>query len=186
MVKSFEFEKTDIEGLQIISPFIAFDDRGFFMKTYEKNVFMEHGINLHNAEDMMSFSHKGVLRGLHFQTKHSQDKLVRVLHGEVWDVVVDLRKNSDTFGQWRGFYLSEENKKSIYIPRGFAHGFLALTDDVIFSYRCGELYEQGYDTGIIWNDDTINVEWPLDRVDRLIVSDKDKNLQTFQQYMQKN
>jgi dTDP-4-dehydrorhamnose 3,5-epimerase len=180
---NFRFEKTSIDGLQVIYPFIAYDERGFFMKTYEQRIFKEHGIEFDNAEDMVSYSHKGVLRGMHFQTEHSQDKLIRVLHGEIWDVAVDLRKDSKTFGKWEGFYLSEENKAALYIPSGFAHGFLALTDDVLFTYRCGELYYPNVDSGIIWNDSTLQVDWPLDRVEKVILSEKDKKLQTFEQFL---
>ena len=182
MIQKFEFEQTGIEGLQVIHPFVAYDERGFFMKTYERRIFEEHGIFLENAEDMTSYSKKGVLRGMHFQTQHSQDKLIRVLHGEVWDVAVDLRKGSETYGEWRGFYLSGENKLSVYIPQGFAHGFLALTDDVIFSYRCGQLYYPNYDSGIVWNDETLKVDWPIDRVENIILTDKDKQLQTFKEF----
>ena len=130
MIQQFEFEQTEIEGLQIIRPFVAYDERGFFMKTYERKIFEKHNISLQNAEDMISYQKRGVLRGIHFQTEHSQDKLIRVLHGEVWDVAIDLRKGSKTYGQWKGIYLSEENKLSVYIPSGFGHGFLALTDKV--------------------------------------------------------
>ena len=182
MIENFKFEKTGIDGLQIIHPFVAYDERGFFMKTFEQRIFQENGIEFINAEDMTSYSHKGVLRGLHFQTKHSQDKLVRVLHGEVWDVAVDLRINSSTYGEWKGFYLSEENKLSIYIPSGFAHGFLALSEDVIFSYRCGQLYYPDFDTGICWNDEALNVKWPLERVEKVIISEKDSKLQSFKEF----
>lgn len=182
MIENFSFEKTEIEGLQIIHPFVAYDERGFFMKTFEQRLFKENGIELGNAEDMTSYSHKGVLRGLHFQTKHSQDKLIRVLHGEVWDVAVDLRVGSTTYGEWKGFYLSGENKLSVYIPSGFAHGFLALSEDVIFSYRCGQGYYPDYDTGIRWNDETLKVEWPLERVEKMIISEKDSKLQSFAEF----
>ena len=185
MISKFAFEKTEIDNLMVIHPFIAEDERGFFMKTYEKHIFEEHGIFLENAEDMTSFSHKGVLRGLHFQTQHSQDKLIRVLHGEAWDVAVDLRKDSRTYGQWKGFYLSETNRNAIYIPSGFAHGFLALSEGVIFSYRCGQEYAPEYDTGIIWNDPELAVEWPLEKIEKQIVSEKDQKLQSFAEFQKK-
>lgn len=180
--QKFKFEKTEIEGLQLIHPFVAYDERGFFMKTYEKRLFEVNGIVLQNAEDMTSFSKKGVLRGVHFQTQNSQDKLVRVLHGEVWDVAVDLRKGSETYGKWKGFYLSEENKLSLYIPQGFGHGFLALSDQVIFSYRCGQLYYPNSDSGIRWNDESLGIEWPTEKVDQIIISEKDQKLQTFDEF----
>lgn len=185
MVEPFKFEQTDIKGLQIIHPFVAYDERGAFIKNYERRIFEEHGIFLENAEDITSYSKKGVLRGVHFQTRHSQDKLIRVLHGKVWDVAVDLRKESETYGQWRGFYLSEENKQSLYIPKGFAHGFLALTEDVIFSYRCGELYYPDADSGIVWNDETLRIDWPTDQTDCLIISPKDRSLQSFKEFDEK-
>ena len=128
MISKFAFEKTEIDNLIVIHPFIAEDERGFFMKTYEKHIFEEHGIFLENAEDMTSFSHKGVLRGLHFQINFPQDKLVRVVSGEVFDVAVDLREGSKTYGQWYGVLLSAENKKQFFIPKDFAHGFLVLSD----------------------------------------------------------
>ena len=180
--QKFQFETTEIEGLQIIHPFVAYDERGFFMKTYERRLFAEHGIVFENAEDMTSYSRKGVLRGVHFQTRHSQDKLIHVLRGEVWDVAVDLRKGSRTYGAWKGFYLSQENKLSVYIPQGFAHGYLALTDDVVFTYRCGQPYYPDFDSGIVWNDETLKIDWPIDKVDELILSEKDRNLQTFKQF----
>lgn len=185
MIENFSFEKTGIEGLKLIRPFVASDERGFFMKTFEQEIFRENGIELGNAEDMTSCSHKGVLRGLHFQRKHSQDKLIRVLCGEVWDVAVDLRAGSPTFGEWEGFYLSGENKLSVYIPRGFAHGYLALTDNVIFSYRCGTGYYPEYDTGIRWNDGDLNVAWPLERAGKVILSEKDSKLQGFNEFKEK-
>lgn len=181
-MKSFRFENTSIEGLKLIYPFFAPDERGYFMKTYERGIFKENGIDMGNAEDMTSYSKKGVLRGLHFQTKYSQDKLIRVYRGEVYDVAVDLRKDSPTFGKWEGFYLSGENRLGLYIPNGFAHGYLALSDEVIFSYRCGQLYYPDFDTGIRWNDEVLKVAWPLERVEEIIVSEKDSKLQSFNDF----
>ena len=183
-MQPFEFEETGIEGLKVIHPFFAPDERGYFMKTYEHEIFMQNGIEMGNAEDMTSYSKKGVLRGLHFQTRYSQDKLLRVYCGEVYDVAVDLRKDSPTYGEWKGFYLSGENRLGLYIPSGFAHGYLALTDEVIFSYRCGQPYAPQYDSGIIWNDKVLGVEWPLDRVGSLIISEKDKKLQSFAEFQE--
>lgn len=183
--QKFKFEMTEIDGLKIIHPFIAYDERGFFMKTFEQKIFRENGIELGNEEDMTSYSHKGVLRGLHFQTEYSQDKLIRVVYGEVWDVAVDLRMDSSTYGEWKGFYLSSENKLSVYIPSGFAHGFLALSEDVIFSYRCGQAYYPDYDTGIRWNDEILKIEWPLERIDKLIISEKDSKLHSFAEFKKK-
>lgn len=181
-MEPFKFESTTIDGLKVIHPFFAPDERGYFMKTYEREIFKANGIDMGNAEDMTSYSKKGVLRGLHFQTKYSQDKLIRVYYGEVYDVAVDLRKGSPTFGKWEGFRLSGENRLGLYIPSGFAHGYLALTDEVIFSYRCGQPYAPNYDSGIIWNDKELGVEWPINDIDNLIISPKDQKLQTFAEF----
>lgn len=182
MIKQFEFEETEISGLKIIHPFIAEDDRGYFMKTFRNDLFRQNGIILNSVEDMTSMSHKGVIRGLHFQTKFSQDKLIRVSQGEIYDVVVDLRKHSPSFGKWKGVYLSENNLLSLYIPSGFAHGFIALTKNVVFHYRCGQPYVPNYDSGIIWNDEDLGIDWPLHKIEHLIISDKDKNLQTYKEF----
>jgi len=178
-IVNFSFEDTELEGLKIVRPFVAHDERGFLMKTFERILFEQHGIELDNGEDIVSFSHKGVLRGIHFQTEYPQNKLVRVVNGEVWDVAVDLRKNSPTYGKWKGFYLSGENGVSLYIPKGFGHGFLALTDNVILLYKIGEVYHPDNDSGIRWNDPRLAIEWPIDEVKQLIVSEKDGNLQSF-------
>lgn len=182
MVEKFSFENTSMEGLKLVHPFYASDERGFFMKTYEKNIFEEQSIYLHNAEDMLSYSKKGVLRGLHFQTKNPQDKLIRVYCGEIYDVVVDLRKDSSTFGCWQGFYLSGKNRLGIYIPRGFAHGHLTLSENSLLSYRCGETYISEADTGIVWNDKELNITWPIDKVENLIISERDKKLQKYSDF----
>ena len=135
-------------------------------------------------EELRSCSQRGVLRGLHFQRRHSQDKLVQVLYGAVYDVAVDLRKGSETFGKWEGFYLTAENRQMLYIPKGFAHGFLALEEDTLFSYLCGDRYDSEADSGIRWNDPHLAIDWPLDRVERLIVSDKDTALPTLAEFIQ--
>lgn len=164
-------------------PFYAPDDRGYLSKPFEKSVFAAHGINLDPWEELRSCSKKGVLRGLHFQRRHSQDKLVQVLHGAVYDVAVDLRVGSDTFGQWEGFLLTAENRQMLYIPKGFAHGFLALEDDTLFSYLCGDRYDPDSDGGVRWNDPQLAVQWPLERVDKLIVSEKDAALPTLADFV---
>ena len=124
---------------------------------------------------------KGVLRGLHFQTKHTQGKLVRVTQGEVWDVAVDLRKGSPTFGQWEGVYLSAENKRQFYVPEGFAHGFVVLSDEAVFNYKCTDFYAPEYDSGLLWNDKDVNVEWPLEGIEEIILSEKDKKQKTLKE-----
>lgn len=185
MKQQFNFKKTAIEGLMIVSPFYSEDERGFFMKSYEKEIYESNGIYLSDTEDFCSRSNKGVLRGLHFQTEHPQDKLVSVMVGEVWDVVVDLRPNSNTFGKWQGFYLSEENHLSLYIPKQFAHGFLTLEDQTIITYKCGDFYSKETDTGIMWNDPDIKIDWPLEKVGNLIISDRDKKHQSFAEFREK-
>lgn len=176
---AFAFQKTDLPGLQLIAPFYVEDERGFFMKSYEKETFQKNGIDMRGFELFRTRSQKGTVRGLHFQRRHSQDKLVQVLHGAVYDVAVDLRKGSETFGKWEGFYLTAENRRMLYISKGFAHGFLALEDGTLFSYLCGDRYDPESDGGIRWNDPEIGVNWPLDRVEKVILSDKDAALPTL-------
>lgn len=168
------FNKTKIEGVYIIEPKVFGDNRGYFMETYNKKHFSEAGLNMTFVQDNESKSSKGVLRGLHFQRKHSQGKLVRVTSGEVFDVAVDLRTGSPTYGQWEGVILSEENKKQFYIPEGFAHGFLVLSDEAVFNYKCTDFYSPEYDGGVMWNDPDINIEWPLEMIENIILSEKDK------------
>lgn len=171
---NFVFNKTKLNGVYIIEPKTFRDERGYFMEIYNKKQFSEAGLNMNFVQDNESRSTKGVLRGLHFQKKHSQGKLVRVTKGEVFDVAVDLRYGSPTYGKWEGVVLSEENKKQFYIPKGFAHGFLVLSDEAIFNYKCTDYYAPYYEGGVIWNDSNINIKWPLDNIDNIILSDKDK------------
>jgi len=171
---NFNFNKTKIEGVYIIEPKVFGDNRGYFMETYSKEQFDEAGLNMTFVQDNESKSNKGVLRGLHFQKKHSQGKLVRVTKGEVFDVAVDLRTGSPTYGQWEGVVLNDENKKQFYIPEGFAHGFLVLSDEAVFNYKCTDLYSPEYDGGVMWNDSDINIEWPLDLIESIQLSEKDK------------
>lgn len=174
----FSFKNTPIKDLLIIEPKVFVDDRGFFMESYKKSDFVKAGINTDFKQDNHSNSSKGVLRGLHFQTGSSaQGKLVRVVKGAVWDVAVDLRRDSETFGQWFGIELTEENGLMFYIPTGFAHGFVTLKDNTHFMYKCSEEYDPSADSGIIWNDPTIGIEWPL--TVGLSFSEKDLKLQTF-------
>ncbi len=183
-MSAFKFQRTSISNLLQITPFLALDARGYLSKPFEKSIFAEHGIDLSPWEELRSRSHKGVLRGLHFQRRHSQDKLVQVLHGAVYDVAVDLREGSATFGKWEGFYLTAENRQMLYIPKGFAHGFLALEEDTLFSYLCGDRYDPESDGGIRWNDPELAINWPLERAERLIVSDKDAALPTLAEFIQ--
>ena len=156
----FNFVKTDIPEVQIIEPTVFGDDRGYFMETYQIDDFAAAGINKPFVQDNQSRSTKGVLRGLHFQTNHTQGKLVRVTMGEVFDVAVDCRPNSKTFGKWVGVTLSAENKKMLWIPEGFAHGFLVLSDVAEFCYKVTDFYHPEDEMGIAWNDPDIAVAWP--------------------------
>ncbi len=170
----FNFESTPIEGLLIIKPQVFGDERGFFQETFHKEDFAKAGIVGDFVQDNHSRSKKGILRGIHFQREPmAQAKLVRVTNGSVWDVAVDLRKGSATFGQWFGIELSAENKTMFYIPAGFGHGFLTLEDDTDFLYKCTNLYSPEHDGGVRWNDPEIGIEWPTLDCD-FILSGKDQ------------
>jgi len=164
----------DIEGLKVIEPTVFGDERGYFVETYNYNDYKEVGIDMNFVQDNQSMSKKGVLRGLHFQINFPQDKLVRVIKGEVFDVAVDLRPDSKTYGKWFGVILSDENKKQLFIPKNFAHGFLVLSDEAEFSYKCTDFYHPNDEGGIIWNDPEINISWPIPEDLELLISDKDK------------
>ena len=157
---AFIFENTKIPGVVIIQPKVFGDNRGYFMETYKKDDYISVGIDKEFVQDNESSSTKGVLRGLHFQKDHTQGKLVRVTEGEVFDVAVDVRPGSATYGQWVGVTLSSEKKNMFYIPEGFAHGFLVLSDTAKFVYKCTDVYDPSSEGGIPWNDPDINVEWP--------------------------
>lgn len=165
----------EIEGLAIIQPTVHGDDRGYFMETYNQKDMQEAGLAMTFVQDNQSMSVKGVLRGLHYQINHPQGKLVRVISGQVFDVAVDLRKNSPTFGAWHGEILSAENKKQFYIPEGFAHGFYVLSDTAEFVYKCTDFYHPGDEGGLRWNDPAIGVNWPLLSGITPILSEKGKN-----------
>lgn len=189
MIQKFEFKETEIKGLIEVTPFNAEDIRGCFTKDYSKEVFEANGIHHDLAEVFYTTSHKGVIRALHFQRVHQQPKLVRCIYGHVYDVVVDLRKDSPTFKKWLGFDLIGTKHNEILVPAGCAHGYLVVGDESIVSYKCGEKFYGEFDDGIMWNDPDINVEWPLDRVgglENVILADKDKNLQTFKEFIEKN
>lgn len=174
-------ESCPIEGLKIITPTVFGDERGYFMETYNYQDFKEAGLDYVFVQDNQSASKRGVLRGLHFQTKHPQDKLVRVISGEVFDVAVDLREGSPTYGQWFGTVLSAENKKQFFIPKHFAHGFLVLSEFAEFTYKCTDFYYADEQGGIAWNDPQIGVEWPIPEGMELILCDADKNRKTLAQ-----
>ena len=174
------FIKTEIKDLYVIEPKVFGDNRGYFMETYNENEFKQHGLNYNFVQDNQSRSFKGVLRGLHFQKTFPQAKLVRVIEGEVYDVAVDLRKNSETYGKYFGVILSETNHLMFMIPKGFAHGFLVLTDEAIFDYKCDEFYHPEDEGGIIYKDETINIKWP--KVDcKITLSKKDLIHPTFKE-----
>lgn len=166
-------ETCEIEGLKIITPTVFGDARGYFVETYHYEDYKAAGIPEVFVQDNQSASRRGVLRGLHFQIEHPQAKLVRVIKGEVFDVAVDLRQGSPTYGQWHGVMLSEENKKQFFVPRNFAHGFLVLSDYAEFCYKCTDFYHPGDEGGIIYNDPAIGVKWPIPEGMELIFSEKD-------------
>ncbi|MFA6292785.1 MAG: dTDP-4-dehydrorhamnose 3,5-epimerase [Victivallales bacterium] len=157
-----KFIKGRLSGTYIIEPEVFADSRGFFLETYSKREFEKAGINLEFVQDNLSRSVKNTVRGLHYQINHPQDKLVRAVSGEIFDVAVDIRRNSPTFGQWEGCFLSAENKRQFFIPKGFAHGFCVVSDTADFMYKCSNFYSPKDERGIIWNDPGIGVEWPLD------------------------
>ncbi len=175
-MSKFNFIKTKIEGLYEIEPTVFGDERGYFMETYndEFAFLLKHidGSPAQFVQDNESKSRKGVLRGLHMQFNHPQAKLVRVINGEVWDVAVDVRKGSPTFGQWHGVLLSGDNKKQFFVPEGFLHGFVVLSDSATFAYKCTRLYEPADEYGVAWDDPDIDVKWPTKEVQ---LSEKDKH-----------
>jgi len=168
-------ETTPIKDLIIINPSVYNDERGYFYESYNQRFFRDKGLYINFVQDNQSYSTKNVLRGLHFQTMAPQAKLVRCVVGEVYDVVVDLRKSSETYKQWYGIKLSDENKKMMFVPKGFAHGFLTLSDYAIFQYKCDELYMPTADAGVNFKDEELNIDWLVD-INELIISEKDRVL----------
>ena len=171
-IGNFTFKETSIEGVYVIEPKKYGDNRGYFMETYKESDFRKAGLDYCFIQDNQSKSKKGVLRGLHFQKAHPQAKLVRCIEGEVFDVCVDLRKGSKTYGKWEGVVLSAEKGNQFMIPRGFAHGFVVLTETATFCYKCDELYHPEDEGGIMWNDPEINITWPYEG--EPLLSEKDK------------
>ena len=172
VIDNFKFIETSIKDVYVIEPRKFGDKRGYFMETYKESSFAKAGLNYNFIQDNQSESTKGVLRGLHFQKNHPQAKLVRCIKGEVFDVCVDLRKNSPTYGKWEGVVLSAEKGNQFMIPRGFAHGFVVLSDEATFCYKCDDVYHPEDEGGIMWNDKDINIEWPYKG--DVILSDKDQ------------
>ncbi|MGL4865780.1 MAG: dTDP-4-dehydrorhamnose 3,5-epimerase [Cetobacterium sp.] len=187
-MSKFKRVETGIKDLIVIEPTVFGDNRGFFMESYSKKDFSEIGMDIEFVQDNHSKSKKGVLRGLHFQTQHVQGKLVRVTAGAVLDVAVDLRKDSPTFGKHYLVELSADNKKMFYIPPGFAHGFLTLEDNTEFQYKCTDYYAPEFDSGVLWNDSDIGIDWDFEKyglsAEEILLSDKDKKQQTLQEFVQ--
>lgn len=184
MAQAFEFRELEMMGAYEITPFFAADERGGFVKDYNIDVFRANGINHELKEVFYTISKKGVIRAIHFQLVRQQAKLVRCISGRVYDVLVDLRPDSSTFGKWQGFYLTGENQKALYVPQFFGHGYLVI-DDSIVSYKCNEVFYSEGDSGIIYNDPILDVNWPFDEiggVQNLIISNKDKSLMSFIDY----
>lgn len=184
-MSKFKTISTSIDGLKIVEPSVFGDARGFFMESYSEKDFFEIGISEKFVQDNHSKSRKGVLRGLHFQTQHTQGKLIRVISGSVFDVVVDLRPESETFKKWEAVFLSAENKRQLYVPPRFAHGFVTLEDDTEFLYKCTDYYSPEFDAGILWNDSKIGINWNLSeyrlKESDLLLSEKDKKQPTIDQ-----
>jgi dTDP-4-dehydrorhamnose 3,5-epimerase len=187
LMQSFKFMETELKGAYLIEPFIAEDQRGKFVKDYQFDLFLQHGISHELKEVFYTESYKNVIRAIHFQEKFQQAKLVRCIHGKIYDVIVDLRPNSESFGQWKGFYLSAEEKNSVYIPQYFGHGYLVLEDSIV-SYQSNEVFYGPGDSGIIYNDSEIGIQWPFELIGgekNLIISEKDLNLQSLMVYKNK-
>jgi dTDP-4-dehydrorhamnose 3,5-epimerase len=165
--------ETKLDGVVVIEPNVFDDQRGYFFEIYNQNLYQEIGIKSNFVQDNLSFSKKGTLRGLHYQHPHEQAKLVQVIQGEVFDIVVDIRRDSTTFGQWIGEYLSHKNKMQIFVPEGFAHGFCVLSDTALFHYKCSGFYAPECEGGILWSDPDVAIDWPLGSP---IISEKDAKL----------
>lgn len=184
MIQKFEFQELDLKGAYKIQPFYATDERGGFVKDYNIDMFKQNGIEHKLKEVFYTISKRGVIRATHFQLVKQQAKLVRCISGHVYDVIVDLRPDSPTFGQWRGFDLTGENQVELFIPQFFGHGYLVIEDSIV-SYKCGEVFYGDGDSGIMYNDPDINIKWPFEQFGgekNLIISEKDKNLMSFNEY----
>lgn len=184
MIQKFSFKETLLKGAYEITPFYATDERGGFVKDYNVDMFKANGIDHELKEVFYTISKRGVIRATHFQLVKQQAKLVRCISGHVYDVIVDLRPSSTTFGQWLGFNLTGENQKTLYVPQFFGHGYLVIEDSVV-SYKCGEVFYGEGDSGIMYNDRDINIKWPFELIggrDNLIISEKDKKLMSFKDY----
>lgn len=184
MPNQWSFSETAFKELYKIQPFCMPDNRGFFLKDYSDEIFKQNGIDYNLKEVFYSFSHKNVIRGMHFQHEKQMPKLVRCIQGEILDIVCDLRENSETFGKWQSFILSEENMTELLIPGGMAHGFLARKDSLV-AYKCAENFCKDYDDGIVWNDPDLNIDWQISDDVCPIISEKDMQLQSFKEFSDK-
>lgn len=187
MVQQFEFKELSLKGSYEITPFYASDERGGFVKDYNIDIYKANGIDFELKEIFNTISKKGVIRAVHFQLGKQQAKLVRCVSGHIYDVIVDLRPESPTFGKWLGFDLTGENRKTLYIPKFFGHGYLVLEDSIV-SYKCGEVFFGEGDSGIMYNDPHINIQWPFNKIggiENMIISEKDKNLMGLKDYIKK-
>lgn len=178
--------RCEIEGLAVIEPELRADERGWFFESYNYRDLKQAGIDRQFVQDNQSLSVRGVLRGLHYQKNHPQAKLVRVVRGRVYDAVVDLRKGSATFGRWYGVELSAENRKQLYVPEGFAHGYLTLSEEAEFCYKCTDFYHPGDEGGLLYNDPEIGIRWPLEGLPEPILIERDRNFPTLRQLVEKN
>ena len=187
MVTKFNFQELDFKGAFKIQPFYATDERGGFIKDYSVDLFRMNGIEHELKEVFYTISKRGVIRAIHFQLVKQQAKLVRCISGRIYDVIVDLRPDSSTFGQWQGFELTGENQKMLYVPEYFGHCYLVLEDSIV-SYKCGEMFYSEGDSGIMYNDTDINIQWPFDEIggiENMIISEKDTNLMSLNDYLQR-
>lgn len=171
--------ETELPGVLIIEPRVFGDERGFFLETFSAGRYAEHGITGPFVQDNWSYSRRGILRGLHYQIQQPQGKLVQVVRGDIFDVVVDMRRDSPTFGKWTGVTLSAVNKRQLWVPPGFAHGFVVLSEEADFNYKCTDYYAPQHERSLLWNDPAVGVEWPYD--DDPVLSDKDRDGVPFDQ-----
>lgn len=184
-IQKLLFEPLSFSGAYLIKPFVASDERGCFVKDYSQEVFAANGIQHDLKEVFYTYSARGVVRAIHFQRVKQQAKLVRCVSGAIFDVIVDLRRGSKHFGKWQGFSLTGSNMNQILVPEGFGHGYLVLEDAVV-SYKCAEKFYSEYDDGIIWNDKDISIDWPLDGINQVILSEKDRNLPAMAEFIRSN
>ena len=165
---------TAIPDIKVIEPRVFGDHRGYFIETWNQQRFLEHGIDAEFVQDNFSLSRRGTLRGLHYQIRQAQGKLMRVVQGEVYDVCVDLRQSSGTFGQWVGVTLSEENHRSLWVPPGFAHGFFVTSDEAAFEYKCTDFYAKEHERTLLWNDPALGIDWPIPEGTEPLITEKDR------------